>query len=106
IGRALDRVREAGKRVYAIGGGYTRDQYYLAAHADEILLHPLGLVYLDGYGYFRTFFGSALDRLRVDLNVFRVGEYKSFVEPYIRDDMSPADREASQRWVNALWAAW
>lgn len=106
IGRALDRVREAGKLVYATGSGYTRDQYYLAAHADEVLLHPLGLVYLDGYGYFRTFFGSALDRLRVDLNVFRVGEYKSFVEPYIRDDMSPADREASQRWVNALWAAW
>ncbi len=102
----LDKMRAAGKKVVAFGGGYTRDQYYLAAHADEVVLHDLGLVYPEGYEYYRTFFRDALEKLRVDVNVFRVGEYKSFVEPYIRDDMSAADRSASQEWVGSLWSNW
>jgi len=85
----LDKMRAAGKKVVAFGGGYTRDQYYLAAHADEVVLHDLGLVYPEGYEYYRTFFRDALEKLRVDVNVFRVGEYKSFVEPYIRDQCKP-----------------
>jgi protease-4 len=106
LARALTKFRESGKKVIAVGGGYTRDQYYLAAHADEVLMHPLGLTLLEGYEYYRTFFRGALEKLRVDVNVFKVGEYKSFVEPFIRDDMSQEDREASQRWVNALWGTW
>lgn len=106
IGTRLDRVRAAGKKVIATGSGYTRDQYYLAARADEIIMHDLGLVYLEGYEYYRTFFRSALENVLVDLNVFRVGEFKSFVEPFIRDDMSAEDREASEVWLGRLWAAW
>jgi protease-4 len=106
VGAKLQKVRDAGKKVIAVGSGYTRDQYYLAARSDEVLMHPLGLVYLEGYEYYRTFFRSALEKLQVDLNVFRVGEFKSFVEPYIRDDMSPEDREASQVWLGGLWQAW
>jgi len=106
IGSRLDRIRAAGKKVIAAGSGYTRDQYYLAARADEIIMHDLGLVYIEGYEYYRTFFKSALDSLYVDLNVFRVGEFKSFVEPFLRDDMSSEDREASQLWLGGLWAAW
>lgn len=106
IGEKIQKVRDAGKKVIAIGGGYTRDQYYLASRADEVIMHELGLVYLEGYEYYRTFFRSALEKLQVDLNVFRVGEFKSFVEPYIRDDMSAEDREASQVWLSGLWAAW
>jgi protease-4 len=106
VARALGKVRTAGKKVIALGDGYQQDQYYLAAHADEIYMNDLGQVFIDGYGYYRTYFKSALDKLRVDLNVFRVGEYKSFVEPYIRDDMSEEDKAASRRWLEALWSVY
>ncbi|MBL8200685.1 MAG: signal peptide peptidase SppA [Chromatiales bacterium] len=106
IGDKIRMVRESGKKVIAVGSGYTRDQYYLASQADEVIMHELGLVYLEGYDYYRTFFRSALEKLQVDLNVFRVGEFKSFVEPFIRDDMSAEDREASRVWLAGLWAAW
>lgn len=106
IGEKIQKVRDSGKKVIATGSGFTRDQYYLASRADEVVMHELGLVYLEGYEYYRTFFRSALEKLQVDLNVFRVGEFKSFVEPYIRDDMSAEDREASQVWLAGLWSAW
>jgi protease IV len=106
IGAALDEFRASGKKVVAVGGGYSRDQYYLAAHADEVIMHPLGLLLVEGYEYYKTYFRDGLDKLKVDVNVFKVGQYKSFVEPFTRDDMSPEDREASQRWVTALWSAW
>jgi len=106
IGEKVRAVRAAGKKVVAVGSSFTRDQYYLAAQADEVVMDELGVVYLDGYEYYRTFFRSALDKLSVDLNVFRVGEFKSFVEPFTRDDMSEEDREASRVWLAALWAAW
>jgi protease-4 len=106
VGQAIDKVRAAGKKVIAFGNGYTRDQYYLASRADEVVMHDLGMVYLEGYEYYRMFFRSALEKLYIDVNVFKVGEFKSFVEPFTRDDMSAEDREASQRWVGALWSAW
>ena len=106
VGQAIDKVRAAGKKVIAFGNGYTRDQYYLASRADEVIMHDLGMVYLDGYEYYRMFFKSALEKLYIDVNVFKVGEFKSFVEPFTRDDMSAEDREASQRWVGSLWSAW
>jgi protease-4 len=87
VARALDKVRKAGKKVSALGDSFDQGQYYLAAHADEVYLNDLGGVLIDGFGYYRTFLKGALDKLQVDLNVFRVGEYKSFVEPFIRDDM-------------------
>lgn len=106
VGQAIDKVRAAGKKVVAFGNGYSRDQYHLASRADEVIMHDLGMVYLDGYEYYRMFFKSALEKLYIDVNVFKVGEFKSFVEPFTRDDMSAEDREASQRWVGALWRAW
>jgi protease-4 len=106
IGQAILKVRENDKKVIAIGDSFTQNQYYLAAYADEIYMHKFGVVVIDGYGYFRTYFKSALDKLSIDLNIFRVGEYKSFVEPFIRDDMSEQDKEASQRWLEALWSGY
>ncbi|MCK6370437.1 MAG: signal peptide peptidase SppA [Gammaproteobacteria bacterium] len=106
VAAALGKVREAGKKVIAIGDSFDQGQYYLAAHADEVYLNDLGAVYVDGFGYYRTFFKSALDKLRVDLNVFRVGEYKSFVEPFIRDDMSAEDKAASRQWLQAMWTVY
>lgn len=101
--RAITAFRKSGKKVVATGLGYSRDTYYVAAHADEIYLDPQGLVALEGYERFRNYYKDALDKLGVDINVFRVGTYKSAVEPYIRNDMSPEDREASQAFVNSLW---
>lgn len=106
IGRALDEFRATGKPVIAMGSGFDQNQYYLAAHADEIYMHDFGLVLFEGYGYFRAYFADAIDKLNIDVNVFRVGKYKSFVEPYLRNSMSADDREASERWVESLWTAW
>lgn len=103
VSRALLRVKSSGKKVIALGDSFDQAQYYLAAHADEVYLNDLGIVYIDGFGYYRTFMKGALDKLRVDLNVFRVGEYKSFVEPFIRDNMSDEDKQASRQWLQAMW---
>ena len=101
--RAVTDFRNSGKKVVAYATGYSRDSYYVAAHADEIYLDPMGAVILEGYERYRNYYKSALEKLGVDVNVFRVGTYKSAVEPYIRDDMSAEDREASQAFVNSLW---
>jgi protease-4 len=106
VAKEIGKVRAAGKKVVALGDNFDQNQYYLAAHADEIYLNDLGQVYIDGYGYYRTYFRSAIEKLRIDLNVFRVGEYKSFVEPYIRDNMSEEDKAASSRWLQGLWTVY
>lgn len=101
--RAVTKFRESGKKVVAFATGYGRDSYYVASHADEIYLDPMGLVVLEGYERYRNYYKSALDKLGIDVNVFRVGTYKSAIEPWIRDDMSREDREASQAFVDSLW---
>jgi len=101
--RAITSFRKSGKKVVSTGLGFSRDTYYVAAHADEIYLDPQGLVLMEGYERFRNYYKSALDKLGVDINVYRVGTYKSAVEPFLRNDMSPADREASRAFVNSLW---
>jgi protease-4 len=106
VGEALDRVRRAGKRVVAYATGYSDDGYQLAAHADEIWLDPLGAVVLVGPGGSNLYYAGLLERLGVTANVYRVGAFKSAVEPYTRNDMSPEAREASQALANALWASW
>ncbi len=106
VGDAIERFRAAGKTVVAYGDFFSQDQYYLAAHADEIYLHPYGLVYLDGYERFRTYFKEAIDKLSIDWHVFSVGDYKSFAEPYTRGDMSEYDREASRAYLDELWRAY
>lgn len=106
VARAIGKVRGAGKKVIALGDSFDQAQYYLAAHADEVYLNDLGMVYVDGFGYYRTFFKTALEKLKIDLNVFRVGEYKSFVEPFMRDNMSDEDKAASGKWLGALWSAY
>jgi protease IV len=103
LGRAIDAFRAAGKQVVAVGDSYSQNQYYLAAHADEIYLHPQGFVFLPGYAAYHTYYRSAIDKVLIDWNVFKVGEYKSFVEPYLRDDMSPEARENAHEWLTGLW---
>ena len=104
VAEAIDSFRESGKRVIASADFYAQNSYYLAAHADEVYMHPQGIVYLQGYGAYRSYFKDAIDLLRIDWNVFRVGTYKSFVEPYERMDMSPEDRESRQRLIDQFWS--
>ena len=103
LAREISLFRETGKKVIAIGDQFTRDQYYLAAQADEIFMHPMGIVSLDGYSRYLPYFKSALDKLLVDFNVWVVGDYKSFLEPITRDGMSSMDQEATNVFLNALW---
>jgi protease-4 len=103
IAAEISRFKESGKPVIAVGDGYTRDQYYLAAQADDVFMHPMGLVLVDGYSRFLPYYKSLLDKVYVDYNVWTVGEYKSFVEPITRDDMSPQDEEATKVFLDALW---
>jgi protease-4 len=103
VAAAIDDFRASGKPVIAYGDFYEQNQYYLAAHADEIYLDPMGAAYVDGYANYGLFVKDALDKLSIDVNIFRVGEYKSAVETFSRNDMSPADREESLAWLGAVW---
>jgi protease-4 len=106
LGRAIDAFKASGKPVIALGDGFTRDQYYLASRADEIYVNPNGFVVIEGYGRYRMFFKEAVDKLKIDYNVFRAGEYKSAEEPFLRDDMSPESKEASSAVLSAIWDAY
>src|SRR6202050_486841 len=106
LAAALRESRASGKKVIAYGTEMTQERYYLAAQADEIYLDPMGFVLIDGYARYRMFFKEALDKLGVDINVFRVGAYKSAVEEYTRTDMSPEDKQESGAYLTALWSTY
>lgn len=104
IGDALEAFRAGGKRLVAKSQYYDRDKYYLASFADTVIMHPFGEVMLNGYGRFRDYYAGLIEKLKVNVHVFRVGTYKSYVEPYTRKDMSEAARQANQELVDSLWA--
>ncbi|MEJ2476464.1 MAG: signal peptide peptidase SppA [Desulfobacterales bacterium] len=106
IGEALKRFKANGKTIFAFGDSFDQRQYYLAAHADQLYLHPMGQVWLGGLGIYRHYFKNALDKLHVDFHVFRVGTYKSALEPFMRNDMSTDDRKSNRAWLNTLWEAY
>ncbi|MDR3386630.1 MAG: signal peptide peptidase SppA [Rudaea sp.] len=103
IGTAIDQFRQSGKDVVAVSNGMTQNQYYLAAHADQILMHPQGAVLLEGLERYRSYYKDLLDRLGVVVHLFRVGEYKSAAEPYVRNDSSPEAKDADLFWMNGVW---
>ena len=107
IGAALNRFKDSGKQVIAYGEYFNQRQYYLAAHADSVYISPMGGpmggVMMYGYGIYPKYFKTALEKLKVQLHVFRVGTYKSAMEPFLRDDMSDYAKEANTAWLNVLW---
>jgi len=103
VGQALDNFKASKKPIYAVGDYYGQSQFYLAAYADEVYLNPMGAVFLTGFASYRNYYKSALEKLQVKMNVFKVGTYKDFVEPYLRDSMSPASKEHNQKWLSQLW---
>ena len=106
VREAILGFKQAGKTVIAAADFYGQGRYYLAATADEIYVRRDGGVIIEGFGAYRRYYKEGLDRFGVDVNVFRVGEYKSYTEPYERDDMSPEAREANLDWLGDLWQAY
>jgi protease-4 len=104
LAAAIRDFRSSGKKVIAYGEGFDQSQYYVAAHADEIYLDPQGLVLIEGFGYYRTFLKGVIDKLAIDVNVFRAGKFKSFTDQFSRSDMSEQEEQESLAWLNALWA--
>ena len=106
IARAIREFKKSGKPVFALGSGYDQSQYYLAAQADTVFIHPQGDVFLQGYSVYQPYFKDALDKLGVEWNVFRVGKYKSAVEPFLRNDMSAEAQEEYSKVLGDLWASY
>lgn len=103
LAAAVTRFRASGKQVVAVGDSFNQDQYWLAAQADQVFMNPLGEVLLQGYGVYTNYFREALDKLQVTMHVFRVGTYKSAVEPFLRDDMSKEVKDNHLVWLGSLW---
>ena len=103
IGTSLERFKSKGKQVFAFGDFFNQRQYYLGAHADNLYLSPMGGVMLHGFGIYRKYYKSALDKLQIQFHVFKVGTYKSALEPFLLDSMSEYAKEANFAWLSVLW---
>ena len=103
MGQALTEFKKNNKLVIAAEDYYPQKAYYLASYADEIYLNPMGGVDLHGIGTYRLYFKDAIDTLKVNYNVFRVGEFKSALEPVMRNAMSPEARTQNLSWLTPLW---
>lgn len=100
---AIAAFKATGKPVIAYGDYFDQSQYLLASQADRVLLHPEGALALYGFGVYRSYLKQFLDNTLITMNVFRAGDNKSAVEPYLRDDMSETERRVVDRWLNVLW---
>ncbi|WP_020654675.1 signal peptide peptidase SppA [Massilia niastensis] len=106
FGAAVDRVKAGGKKVVAWSGQYDQKRYLVASHANEVYIHPMGMVLIEGFGRHKNYYRDALDKLGVTVNLIKVGTYKSFAEPYIANGPSDAAREADSYLYNALWSGY
>ncbi len=106
VAAALDRFKASGKKVIAWGSSYDQRQYFLAAHANEVFVHPMGMVFLEGFGRYRNYYRDALDKAGVSVNLIRVGTYKSAAEPFIANASSPEAKEAASFLYQGLWASY
>ena len=106
IAAAIDRFKAAGKPVYAWGSSFDQRQYFLAAHATEVWLHPMGMVYVEGYGRYRNYYKDLLDRVGVTANVLRVGKFKNFAEVWSANAPSKESLESEGALYGALWQSW
>jgi protease-4 len=101
---AMKDFRKSGKKIIAWSPSYDQSFYYAAAQADEVVIDPMGSVSIEGFSAYTNYFKDALDKLGIDMHVFRVGEYKSAVEPYTRNDMSAEARSENSVWLGDLWS--
>ena len=104
LGEAIERFRSSGKRVVAVSDSYSQQQYLLASYADEVLMHPMGAVELLGLSSYQLYMADAIEKLGINVHVFRTGPHKSAVEPLIASEMSNEAREQSQRLLDNIWS--
>jgi protease-4 len=100
---ALERFRAAGKKIIAYDTSWSEQEYYLASVADEAVINPMGMMEINGLSYRQMFFQGALDKYGIGVQVIRVGDYKSAVEPYTRQNFSPENRQQTQALLADLW---
>ncbi len=105
IGKALQKFKKSGKKIIASEDYFSQKKYYLASYANTIILNPMGAVDLHGFGVYHLYFKDILDKLAVHVHVFRVGKYKSAVEPLIGNGMSPEVKSQNSQWLSSLWKA-
>lgn len=103
LGESLQAFRETGKTVLALSDFYSQQQYLLASYADEIIMHPFGMVDIRGFASYQSYLGEALEKLSINVHVFRTGEYKDAVEPFIASSMSEASRAQNQGLLDDIW---
>ncbi len=103
LGEALNNFKKSGKLIVAAEDFYTQSQYLLASYADIIAMNPMGGVDIHGLGVYRLYFKDAIDKLEINYNIFKVGSYKSALEPLTRTNMSQEDKMQSEQWLTALW---
>ena len=106
VAAAIDDFKTSGKKVIATGAFYSQSALFLAAHADEVLMNPEGAALPEGYGMYRTYYKTILENYDVSVNIFKVGKYKSAMEPYFRDDMSDEDKSARMGILDSWWFAY
>ncbi|MGB5246399.1 MAG: signal peptide peptidase SppA, partial [Woeseia sp.] len=106
VAAAMVEFRQSEKAIIAHGDYFSQGGYFLAAHADEVYMHPQGMLLLQGFAAYRNYYKDAIDTLKIDWNVFRAGTYKSAVEPYLRNDMSDEDRSSLSRIIERLWSSY
>ncbi|HID36299.1 MAG TPA: signal peptide peptidase SppA [Ghiorsea sp.] len=104
--KAVETFKESGKPVMAYADSWSQAQYYLAASADEVYLHPMGMIALNGYGLYRNYIKEALDKLDIEVHVFRAGKYKSAAAPFIHTSMGEDERQANKVWLDTLWGVY
>ncbi|AAU37714.1 SppA protein [[Mannheimia] succiniciproducens MBEL55E] len=104
VGKAIRDFQKSGKKVIAYADNYSQSQYFLASYADEIYLNPIGEVGIEGLSAQNLYFKSMLEKLEITPHVFRVGTYKSAVEPLLRDDMSPEAKANTEQWLGTMWS--
>jgi protease-4 len=104
IATALADFRASGKPIIARGDSYTQSQYLLATEADTIILHPMGGVLLEGFANYKWYFADALEKLSLNMHVFKAGDFKSVADPFEGNEMPAGEKEISQRWLDSLWS--
>ncbi|MDQ6961695.1 MAG: signal peptide peptidase SppA [Mariprofundaceae bacterium] len=106
IKRALQGFKDEGKKIFAAANYYSQSSYYLATSADEIFLHPMGSISLHGFSVYQNYFKEALEKINVDVEIFRAGNFKSYAEPFSRTKMSDEAKEANTQWLKVLWKSY
>ncbi|MDQ6988945.1 MAG: signal peptide peptidase SppA [Mariprofundaceae bacterium] len=103
IRQAILKFQKSDKPIIAYAHHYSQAQYYLAAATDQVFLHPMGYIGLNGYSLYRNYVRETLEKLSIDVHVFKAGRYKSAAAPLLQSSMSQDEREANSMWLNTLW---